>query len=793
MFEKVCECFQAAIYCAETCRCVSCENYEGSDAHEEVKRVYGSGARFHEHASAAASPSPSRRKLLAQRAARDSIDGASNRGGGGGGGGGLARARAPPLMHNLVQQGAVEELARILLVVADETSKCAVSSETKGEEKVKEEEKPAPTSTRRSSGGVAELAAEAAREIARDVAHVDELMCDEDIDARKARAAHARARDDVSIALDSTLTKYPEIEAALLGELERVARRIAENARARATEAKKRRLANTAAKSSAVAREKALELIDKAKSTKRLDLSGLGLRALPVEALELTELLELQVSNNNLYDLPSEMFERCTKIERLGLAGNRLRRLPKSVGNLKSLRGEIGACESLRNLVLGGNYLAELPEEIEKLKNLEELSAPGNRLRAIPDLGSMPLLREIDLHGNFIERLPEDMSGLRALETLSLQGNRVREVPKSLTKLRRLRALNLAENAMTTLPDEIADMTMLTSVWLYSNALTSLPGTSVRKMPSIRQIWIEGNDGLSGESLDAFVAAVDGSKTLKTLGVDSRQAGKMRTRGAAIVATAEIPENNPRGYFKLVRWPKGDGSTRAPVLVVSFGSAPGVPNWGGLLKKLQKNVRDGDSYDVLYVCDVDRSWYASSDASGDQELEFERWSAPLREACEKYERVLYVGDSMGASAALMFAEHATKVLAFCPQVDLYDASIRPSRSNVWFKRFKGVMMSGLNQSAADIDVHTGSWDHDKDQAALLPRDKVKHIVHQVDSHRLALALDGEEKLLPIIKSAFESELTAARGGGSAEESSSSSSSSSASLNAFAPWQSLGLK
>lgn len=554
------------------------------------------------------------------------------------------------------------------------------------------------------------------------------------------------------------------------------------------------------------AREKALELIDKAKSTKRLDLSGLGLRALPVEALELTELLELQVSNNNLYDLPSEMFERCTKIERLGLAGNRLRRLPKSVGNLKSLRGvwahgnclrtiprEIGACESLRNLVLGGNYLAELPEEIEKLKNLEELSAPGNRLRAIPDLGSMPLLREIDLHGNFIERLPEDMSGLRALETLSLQGNRVREVPKSLTKLRRLRALNLAENAMTTLPDEIADMTMLTSVWLYSNALTSLPGTSVRKMPSIRQIWIEGNDGLSGESLDAFVASVDGSKTLKTLGVDSSQAGKMRTRGAAIVATAEIPENNPRGYFKLVRWPKGDGSTRAPVLVVSFGSAPGVPNWGGLLKKLQKNVRDGDSYDVLYVCDVDRSWYASSDASGDQELEFERWSAPLREACEKYERVLYVGDSMGASAALMFAEHATKVLAFCPQVDLYAASIRPSRSNVWFKRFKGVMMSGLNQSAADIDVHTGSWDHDKDQAALLPRDKVKHIVHQVDSHRLALALDGEEKLLPIIKSAFESELTAARGGGSAEESSSSSSSSSASLNAFAPWQSLGLK
>lgn len=566
------------------------------------------------------------------------------------------------------------------------------------------------------------------------------------------------------------------------------------------------RHASVSALSVADATKIALERVEKARETKKLDLSGLGLRAIPVEALELRDLVELQVSNNNLYEIPEALFENCSKIERLGLAGNRLRALPESTGGLVALRGlwahgnclrripaSIGNCEALRNFVVGGNYLSELPSSIAELKNLEELSAPGNRLREIPDLGSMPLLREIDLHGNFIERLPEDLSGLRALETLSLQGNRLREIPRSITKLRRLRALNLAENAMETIPDDVSEMTMLTSLWLYSNDLTSLPGKSVKKMLSIKQMWIEGNENLDGDVLDAFARDVSGHKTLQTLGVDQRQAARMKTLERC-VSVAEIPEGNPRGYFKLVRWGNDRDAPRAPVLIVSFGSAPGVPNWGGLLKKLQKNVKNGDAYDVLYVCDVERSWYASNDASVDQDAEFERWSAPLRDACAPYERVLYIGDSMGASASLMFAEHATRVLAFCPQVDLYAASIRPSRSNVWFKRFKRVMTSALEKSTAAIDVHTGSWDHDKHQASLLPQSKVTHVVHQVDSHRLALALDGEEKLLPIIKDAFEAEIAKTRADvDAATASKESTAATSKSLNAFTPWQSVKLR
>ena len=121
-----------------------------------------------------------------------------------------------------------------------------------------------------------------------------------------------------------------------------------------------------------------------------MDLSGLGLREIPPETYELEGLLELQVSNNNLYDVPESLLEKLTTIERLGLAGNRLRALPRSIGGLRALRGvwahgnclkeipeELCECESLRNLVVGGNRLRALPENMSRLKSLEELSAPG--------------------------------------------------------------------------------------------------------------------------------------------------------------------------------------------------------------------------------------------------------------------------------------------------------------------------------------------------------------------------------------------------------------------------------
>ena len=51
---------------------------------------------------------------------------------------------------------------------------------------------------------------------------------------------------------------------------------------------------------------------------------------------------------------------------------------------------------------------------------------------------------------------------------------------------------------------------------------------------------------------------------------------------------------------------------------------------------------------------------------GDAELMSSVYHSRLSEALAGYDRVLMVGDSMGATAALLFSRLATAVLAFCP-------------------------------------------------------------------------------------------------------------------------------
>lgn len=142
--------------------------------------------------------------------------------------------------------------------------------------------------------------------------------------------------------------------------------------------------------------------------------------------------------------------------------------------------------------------------------------------------------------------------------------------------------------------------------------------------PKLRTLWLEGNP-LTPEAVDSLLAALP-SSNLSALGLDERQlalappalaeaalaCGKLRVSGPA-------PSGGGLGYFKLEPAPaaaaaSSTGSSRptTEVLVVSFGSAPGTPNWGGLLKKVRAaaTAPQEQNFDVLYVVDPCRSWYS---------------------------------------------------------------------------------------------------------------------------------------------------------------------------------------
>ena len=47
--------------------------------------------------------------------------------------------------------------------------------------------------------------------------------------------------------------------------------------------------------------------------------------------------------------------------------------------------------------------------------------------------------------------------------------------------------------------------------------------------------------------------------------------------------------------------------------MVAFSSAPGLPNWGGVLNRIAAAAEGKEkNFDVLYVCDGGRSWYSGT-------------------------------------------------------------------------------------------------------------------------------------------------------------------------------------
>lgn len=589
-----------------------------------------------------------------------------------------------------------------------------------------------------------------------------------------------------------------------------------------------------------VSPQEVIKRINKAKGKGgRLDLSGIGLVTVPAEVWTLTELQDLQLSNNRIVSIPEDV-GNLVQLERLGLAGNRLRTLPAGIGKCVCLEGlwahgnligslpdTIGELGRLRNIMLAGNRLRSLPATVSELKYLEELSLPGNELVELPEsIGGAAMLRVVDLHGNKLRSLPASLGALRGLEDLSVQGNELATLPDELSGLRRLRKLNVAENNLEVLPEKLGDAMMLNTVWCYNNpSLRSLPQSLVNNL-SLKAVWAEGC-GLEGAPLTALVdlMAAPGGKRKNgpfTLGLDASQvaAAGLKLRPAregedvpgaiacehSFVAVSEIGSGIPgsssngstgcaaqrRGYFKHVRWHAG---RPAPLLIVAFGSAPGLPNWGGLLKKLKadivtrgKNNAGGagtnaaaavataeDGFDVLYVTDTTRSWYhGGMNLSGGDPAETE-WRGAIAEVASKYQRVLHLGDSMGASAALVYADVADHAIAFCPQVDLYSASIRPGRSRGWMRRYQSALTQGVGRAMRErgtkVEIHSGTWEHDLAQAECVPaaveagaaeRGSLRVVRHDVDNHRLALALEEGGELLPLVRAAVHEQVAAAR-------------------------------
>jgi Leucine-rich repeat (LRR) protein len=175
---------------------------------------------------------------------------------------------------------------------------------------------------------------------------------------------------------------------------------------------------------------------------RELDLGGNRLSELPQWIGELSELRLLLVHENPLRGLPDSL-AALRELRLLDLGHNPgLRTLPGVVGELPALEvlyashlglTELAALPPLRYLGIGHNELTELGE---LPPSLQTLNLRGNRLERLPDsIGALRALVHLDLRANRLTAVPAALAELPELRILDLRWNGFAEIPPALRPL----------------------------------------------------------------------------------------------------------------------------------------------------------------------------------------------------------------------------------------------------------------------------------------------------------------------------------------------------------------------
>jgi hypothetical protein len=168
------------------------------------------------------------------------------------------------------------------------------------------------------------------------------------------------------------------------------------------------------------------------------------------------------------------------------------------------------------------------------------------------------------------------------------------------------------------------------------------------------------------------------------------------------------------------------GNLEDYTLVVAFSALGwnGVvrPEWGGTL-------RDSPLVVVAHALDSCKSWFTTNPLTGAHD-NGAWWDDSLADLVSPFGRVCFVGESMGGTAALRFARHASKsgtVVSFVPQIDLKDFSysVRDDFADAHKDHLLDSIKHATQTTDARVVIHVGRNPDDLHQLTY-----IENVVHE---------------------------------------------------------------
>ena len=208
------------------------------------------------------------------------------------------------------------------------------------------------------------------------------------------------------------------------------------------------------------------------------------------------------------------------------------------------------------------------------------------------------------------------------------------------------------------------------------------------------------------------------------------------------------------------RSPRWDGDdrcrARAKTVLVAFAGLGSRGHVGYEWRGAAHRVSQNQEFDVLFAADPAASWYTGGACwryRGDAALR-----SVLRGLGRRYGRVAFVGDSMGGSAALRYAQYADAVVALAPQVTDLAEDPHVGREDLCaaaaHRHVEGPLLTSVERALRrriPISVHFCAG-HARDAAhvAALPPG-VTRVAHAGSQHDVAALLKADGVLDDVVR------------------------------------------